>query len=74
MRDPVQVQKQSRGSIPSQASTAVAKQPGIWCMVGASELSSSVDLFCFALVRHKDENLVTSEMSSYTVCHMLVAA
>lgn len=52
MRDPFKLQLQPRGNIVSQALTVVvvvAKQPGVWCIVGASRISSSVDLFCSVL-------------------------
>ena len=49
MRDPSKVQLQPRGNIASQALTAVAKQPGIWSIVGACKISFSVDLFCSVL-------------------------
>lgn len=51
MRDPFKLQLQPRGNIVSQALTVavVAEQPGVWCIVGASRMSSSGDLFCSVL-------------------------
>ncbi|DBA81227.1 TPA: hypothetical protein ACH3X2_007040 [Trebouxia sp. C0005] len=63
-RLPSKVQLQPRGNIASQGLIADAKQPGIWCTIGAPEQLSSVDLFCSVLHllgTHKEERPVTSD-------------